>query len=179
MNGGKPHRNESEFAWLSWVAVSLARGLYLLPSLAAAVALATPVSDLRLPDRELEARTLLGIIGEFSDLRSATGVQPVIVITFAALLVILGTGVVVAWPGEWRPNERPQFWRLGATILTAAGIVLVVLTLPLAWVLNSADHAVNDSKNTPFVVHMSGLGMLVLTGVIAATVAHIHRKICD
>lgn len=48
-------RHESEIAWLTRSIELLARLLYLLPSLAAA--LATPVSNLRLPDEDLVGRT--------------------------------------------------------------------------------------------------------------------------
>lgn len=176
MSIDKTRRHESQIAWLTESIELLTRALYLLPSLAAAVALASPVSDLRLPDEDLaEAKTLLGMMGEFSDLRSATGVQPVVVIAFVALLVILGIGVVAAWPGG-RRTERARSWLPPATILTTAGIALVLLAYPLALVLDAADHAANSSRNTPFLVQLGGIGMLVLTGVVAVTVAQIHRR---
>lgn len=187
---GEGRRHEFEIKRLAEATERLARALYALASIAAAVALATPVADLRLPgDDPDEPKTLLGMVGEFSDLRSAVGVQPIVVIAIVALLVVFVTGVVAAWGGDDRSRlavdaersaPRRTFRIRPAPILVTAGVVLILLALPLLMVLDAADHVGSGTSGSPpFLPRLGGAGMLVLTGIVAGIVARTDWRVRD
>ena len=158
-------------------AYRLARTLYLLPAVAAALALATPIADLRLPSRDDEPKTLVGVVGEFADLRSAVGVRPVVVLTLVAVLVILGAALIAAVSTR-PPDSGGKYARIQpGPVITTASVALILLVVPLLVTLGAADHAANSLRHAPFTPLLGGVGMLLLTGVAGIIVAHTERKV--
>jgi hypothetical protein len=165
-----PDRRAFEIAHLNEVTARLSKALYLLPALAAALALATPIARFRLTEDRL---TLAGMVDQFSDLDSATGVRPVVVLLLICLWLLLLGGVAMA-AGAMREKPLPR-WPAG--VLVGCGVCLFVLAVPASVVIDAADHVANSDRMPPFEPLISGFGMFVLVGIVTIVVTGIDRKV--
>lgn len=181
MQSAEPDRQKYAVQLLTENLVRVSGMLYLLPVIASAVALTAPVAELTLQPGEGERLTLGGMVGEFGDLESAFGVQPVVVVALAGLLIVLVTGVAAAWRSvsdRVAPTSRPRRW-LSTGVLTC-GVFLVLAAFGAAVVIDSADHVNATVRGVPpFEPSLSGAGMILLAGVVAILVAAADRRVTE